>query len=194
MMDVLLANVALWSGRTRECVERGNEAIELFQDIGDRWGEVMSTASGGARLRRARQRRGVRDHARALLRGRAHDARRGHARRSRVLVEASVQLQRGNAAEATRRPRGDRDSPTTTTSAPPTPHAAIGLARLQLGDVDGAIAALEGAVRARDRRRPHARRSAAGSRSRTRSRTAATTPRRDRRDERARAAGRTPTA
>ncbi|HEY5076690.1 MAG TPA: adenylate/guanylate cyclase domain-containing protein, partial [Acidimicrobiia bacterium] len=45
MMDVLLANVALWSGRTRECIERGNEAIELFQDIGDRWGEVMSTGS-----------------------------------------------------------------------------------------------------------------------------------------------------
>ena len=45
MMDVLLAQRALWSGRTHECVERGSDAIELFQEIGDRWGEVMATGS-----------------------------------------------------------------------------------------------------------------------------------------------------
>jgi hypothetical protein len=45
MMDVLLASVALWSGRSRECLERGSEAIELFREIGDRWGEVMATSS-----------------------------------------------------------------------------------------------------------------------------------------------------
>ena len=45
MMDVLLANVALWSGRMSESVERGSDAIALFQEIGDRWGEVMATGS-----------------------------------------------------------------------------------------------------------------------------------------------------
>ena len=43
MMDVLLANVRLWSGRMNESVARGREAISLFQEIGDRWGEVMAT-------------------------------------------------------------------------------------------------------------------------------------------------------
>ena len=43
MMNVLLANVRLWSGRMNESVDRGREAIALFQEIGDRWGEVMAT-------------------------------------------------------------------------------------------------------------------------------------------------------
>src|SRR5262249_12799845 len=43
MMNVLLANVRLWSGRMNESVARSGEAIDLFQEIGDRWGEVMAT-------------------------------------------------------------------------------------------------------------------------------------------------------
>jgi class 3 adenylate cyclase/tetratricopeptide (TPR) repeat protein len=45
MMDVLQANVALWTGHTHDAIERGGDAITLFRDIGDRWGEVMATAS-----------------------------------------------------------------------------------------------------------------------------------------------------
>ena len=60
-----------------------------------------------------------------------------------AVVEASVQLQRGNADEAARilgviAPVDDAELGAADLS------AAIGLARLQLGDVDGAIAVLEG--------------------------------------------------
>ncbi len=44
MMEVLLADIALWRGRSEECVERGREAIELFRAIGDQWAEVQATA------------------------------------------------------------------------------------------------------------------------------------------------------
>ena len=43
MMDVLLASVRLWSGRMEESVAHGRAAIALFQEIDDRWGEVMAT-------------------------------------------------------------------------------------------------------------------------------------------------------
>ena len=42
MMKVLLANIALWRGRAEHSLERGNEALALFRDIHDGWGEVMS--------------------------------------------------------------------------------------------------------------------------------------------------------
>ncbi len=44
MMGVLLANVAMWTGRPEAAIERALEARELFQEIGDRWGEVQSIA------------------------------------------------------------------------------------------------------------------------------------------------------
>jgi class 3 adenylate cyclase/tetratricopeptide (TPR) repeat protein len=44
MMGVLLANVALWTGRPTAAIERAQEARRMFQEIGDRWGEVMSIA------------------------------------------------------------------------------------------------------------------------------------------------------
>lgn len=44
MMGVLLANVALWTGRPTVAIERAQEARRLFQEIGDRWGEVQSIA------------------------------------------------------------------------------------------------------------------------------------------------------
>lgn len=42
MMEVLLSNVALWRGRGEEAVRRGREAIALFREIGDRFGEVQA--------------------------------------------------------------------------------------------------------------------------------------------------------
>ena len=62
-----------------ESVERGRDAIALFQEIGDRWGEVMATGPRRARARRARPRQRVRRHARALPRDLARHARRRHA-------------------------------------------------------------------------------------------------------------------
>jgi class 3 adenylate cyclase/tetratricopeptide (TPR) repeat protein len=44
MMGVLLANVALWTGRPTAAIERAQEARRMFREIGDRWGEVMSIA------------------------------------------------------------------------------------------------------------------------------------------------------
>jgi class 3 adenylate cyclase/tetratricopeptide (TPR) repeat protein len=44
MMNVLLANIALWRGRGEECITRGREAIALFRDISDKWGEVQASA------------------------------------------------------------------------------------------------------------------------------------------------------
>ena len=44
MMDVLLADVSLWRGRSSDAVTHGRAAIELFQDIGDRWGETQASA------------------------------------------------------------------------------------------------------------------------------------------------------
>ena len=79
MMNVLLANVRLWSGRMNESVARGGEAIALFQEIGDRWGEVMATGPVVRVARRARPRRRVRRHARALPHDQPRHARRGHA-------------------------------------------------------------------------------------------------------------------
>ena len=142
MMDVLLANVALWSGRTRECVERGNDAVELFRDIGDRWGEVMATAS----LVRAHAELGN-DVEYASTLARYYDVARAMPdegmRSIPALVEATVNLQRGDAAEAVKVleavvPANENELGAADTA------AAIGLARLQLGDVDGAIEALEG--------------------------------------------------
>jgi tetratricopeptide (TPR) repeat protein len=44
MMNVLLANIALWRGRGEECVQRGREAVKLFRSINDRWAEAQATA------------------------------------------------------------------------------------------------------------------------------------------------------
>jgi len=146
MMDVLLANVALWSGRTRECLERGNEAVELFREIGDRWGEVMATSS----VVRALAELGENDEYDAVL-GRYREVARTMPdegmRRIPSILEAAVQLQRGHAAEAIHAlDEVDQSDPTELGA--PDAFAALGLARLQLGDVGGAIEALEGAYEA----------------------------------------------
>jgi hypothetical protein len=141
-MDVLLAQVALWSGRTRECIERGTDAIELFQEIGDRWGEMMSTGS----VIRAHAELGQDDAYTTLL---AHFYEVAYTMPDEgmhafpAVIEASVQLQRGNAVEAMRVLEA-LDTPDPNDLGGADVSAAIGLARLQLGDVDGALEALEG--------------------------------------------------
>jgi len=142
MMDVLLANVALWSGRTHECVERGTDAIELFQDIGDRWGEMMSTGS----VIRAHAELGQDDAYASALAHFYEIARTmpdAGMHSFPAVVEASVQLQRGNAAEALRALE-TVETPDPNDLGGADVSAAIGLARLQLGDVAAAIDALEG--------------------------------------------------
>ena len=50
MMGVLLANIAMWTGRPTVAIERSQEARRLFQEIGDRWGEVQSIAPAARAL------------------------------------------------------------------------------------------------------------------------------------------------
>ena len=50
MMGVLLANVAMWTGRPTVAIERSREARLLFQEIGDQWGEVQSIAPAARAL------------------------------------------------------------------------------------------------------------------------------------------------
>ena len=140
MMNVLLANVALWTGSSRDAIERGNDAIELFQAIGDRWGEVMATGSvirAAASLGHAEQYAQYLAHFRAIARAMPDVGMHTFP----DVVEACVELQRGNAAEAwailerldvvEENDLGAADEA-----------GAIGLARLQLGDTAGAIQAL----------------------------------------------------
>jgi hypothetical protein len=140
-MNVLLANVALWSGRNRESSELGAEAIELFQDVGDRWGEAMATSPVVRALAELGQ-----DVAYTSTLAHYYDVARAlpdaGMRDIPTVVEASVQLQRGDATAAERtlstladRDFGDLGSTDTA--------AAVGLARLQLGDVEGALQSLE---------------------------------------------------
>ncbi len=151
MMDVLLANVALWSGRTREAVDRSSDAVGLFQDIGDRWGEVMSTGS----LIRAYAELGS-DDAYADCLARFYEVAPLLPDESMhsfpAVVEACVELQRGNghAALGLLASVGALDADTVDGAAASDEAMAVGLAKLQTGDVDGAIAALEGPYRAAD--------------------------------------------
>jgi tetratricopeptide (TPR) repeat protein len=50
MMGVLLANVAMWTGRPTVAIERSREARSQFQEIRDQWGEVMSIAPAARAL------------------------------------------------------------------------------------------------------------------------------------------------
>ena len=47
---MLLANVAMWTGRPTAAIERSREARSQFQEIGDQWGEVMSVAPAARAL------------------------------------------------------------------------------------------------------------------------------------------------
>ena len=141
MMDVLLANVALWNGRTRECAQLGNDAIRLFQDVGDRWGEVMATSAvvrAHAELGHDAEYESVLERYREVAESMPDEG----MRQLPQLVEASVELQRGHAAEAERVLAGCEPDDQNDLGASDT-FAALGLARLQLGDAMGAIEVLE---------------------------------------------------
>ncbi len=146
MMGVLLGQVALWSGRAAEAVDRGRESIALFQEIGDRWGEVMATGW----TVRALAELGRDDEYAACLTRFTEVARQlpdENMHTIPALVEAGVFLQRGD-AEAAWAVLGQVEPPEETHVAAADEVAALGLCRLQRGDVAGAIATLEASFRA----------------------------------------------
>jgi tetratricopeptide (TPR) repeat protein len=140
MMDVLMANVALWTGHTRECIERGEEAMALFQDIGDAWGEINATGSvlrAYAELGEdEKYERGLAHLGEVVLRIPDNGLQRLPA-----VIDAGVELQRGNAELAAE--RMDQMPDDTNAFGAEAVAGAQGLTRLQLGDALGAIAALE---------------------------------------------------
>jgi class 3 adenylate cyclase/tetratricopeptide (TPR) repeat protein len=138
MMDVLLANVALWTGHNMEAIERGTSAIELFQDIGDNWGECMATGS----VVRAHAELGHDDEYAKCLDRFIVISRQlpdESMREFPMVVDACVQLQRGHVEEAWEllQHAGDFDDDSSLGVADEA--AAIGLALLQRGDATTAI-------------------------------------------------------
>ena len=144
MMNVLLANVRLWSGRMEESVEHGREAIALFQEIGDRWGEVMATGPvvrSLAELARDGEYADTLAHYRTISR----DMPDVGMRTFPEVMESLVDLQQGRpeAAQAILDTLElDNDEGTGQLGFADS-CAATGLALLQLGQVDDAIAVLE---------------------------------------------------
>ena len=144
MMDVLLANVKLWTGRMAESVVRGREAIALFQEIGDRWGEVMATGPvvrSLAELGRDAEYADTLAHYRSISRDIPDEGMRTFPE----VLESLVDLQQGRpeAAEAilsTLDLLGEGDSGQLGFA---DVAAAVGLAMLQLGQVAEAIDLLE---------------------------------------------------
>jgi hypothetical protein len=127
----------LWSGRTRECVERGEEAIALFQEIGDAWGEI--NASGSVMRAYAelgeddKYAKGVEHLSDVVVRIPDNGM-----RLIGIILDAGVELQRGHPERAAARLEmlppmepggfGNEAIP-----------SALGLTSLQLGDAPGAI-------------------------------------------------------
>jgi tetratricopeptide (TPR) repeat protein len=148
MMDVLLANVALWTGRSRECIDRSTDAIELFRDIGDRWGEVMATGS----MLRAQAGLGLDAEYEASL-ARFREVTGAMPDESMhefpAIVAAGVELQRGHAEDAWALLATTTQLDDATLGAADEA-SAIGLAHLQLGNVNEALAALEPAFTSSD--------------------------------------------
>ena len=140
MMDVLLADVALWRGRTREAVNEGRNAVKLFQDIEDGWGEIQASAP----VVRALAELGEREESEiALARMRAVAANLPSAGMQHVpeIVQANIFLQYGD-PQAAARLLSPRD-PELQEIGNSDHNAAYGLLLLQLGRVDDAIALLE---------------------------------------------------
>ncbi len=141
MMDVLLANVAMWSGRTHECIERSEDAIRSFQEMGDAWGELMVTGTRVRALAEVGRDDDVAsciEHFHVLAQSMPDEG----MRTVPILVEACIALQRGEperAAALLERVHPPEEGDVASADA----HGAIGLARLQLGDADAAIAQLE---------------------------------------------------
>ncbi len=143
MMNVLLANVRLWSGRMTESIEHGEDAIALFQEINDRWGEVMATGAvvrALAELGRDAEYADTLAHYRTISRDMPDEGMRTFPE----VMEALVDLQQGRPDAALailgRLDFGADDSGQLGSV---DGCAALGLARLQAGMVDDAIAVLE---------------------------------------------------
>ena len=161
-----------------ESVERGRDAIALFQEIGDRWGEVMATGS----VVRALAELGHDDeYADTLAHYRDDLARRCPTKACARSPRSSSRSSTSSRAGPKRRRRSsttldidtDDDSGQLGSA---DGSAAVGLALLQLGKVDDAIDAARNAATPTPPTTARRCRSGAGSRSRTRPRTAPTTP------------------
>src|SRR3954453_9747243 len=144
MMNVLLSNVRLWSGSMNESVERAREAVTLFQEIGDRWGEVMATGPlvrALAELARDSEYADTLAHYRAISRDMPDEGMRMFPE----IMESLVDLQQGRpeAAQAIldhlEIDRGGDGGQLGSADG----NAAAGLALLQLGKIDDAIALLQ---------------------------------------------------
>ena len=148
MMSVLLANVRLWTGRMEESVDHGRQAIALFQEIGDRWGEVMATGPvvrALAELGRDGEYADTLAHYRAISRDMPDEGMRTFPE----VLESLVDLQQGrpDAAQAileTLEIGGDDESGQLGFA---DVCAALGVSRLQLGQVDEAINAFGARIR-----------------------------------------------
>jgi tetratricopeptide (TPR) repeat protein len=137
MMLVLLANIALWRGELGAAIEHGERARRRFQEIENAWGELQSAMPVALAL---------------LAMGRTAEARE-EARRSRALSEQVHDPMRtaSGALESHIAVRlGDRDAFAVVSAAlEPELQAfddyrlAYGLAQLQAGELDDAIATLE---------------------------------------------------
>lgn len=140
IMDVLQANVALWRGRTNECVERGNRALDLFRDIGDPWGEIMACAPVVRALAELGRNDEYEEHL-ARFRAVAASAIDEGQRQIPDIITACIELQRGDPERATaalaRVPEAD---PIELGAADVL--SARGLALMQLGRFDEAITLL----------------------------------------------------
>ena len=139
MMSVLLAGVNLWRGQVHKSVAHGREAIALFQDIGDRWGEVMATGSvvrGLAELGRDPEYADNLAHYRTIARGMPDEGMRTFPE----VLEACVDLQQGRPDDAQAILENllvDEDEEGQLGVADV--QSALGLALLQLGKLDDAI-------------------------------------------------------
>jgi class 3 adenylate cyclase/tetratricopeptide (TPR) repeat protein len=142
MMNVLLASVRLWSGRVNESIGHGEAAIELFQEINDRWGEMMATGPvvrALAELGRDAEYAATLAHYRTISRDMPDEGMRTFPE----VMEALVDLQQGRPEAALelveRLEFGEGDAGQLGSA---DGFAALGLARLQMGMVDEAIAVL----------------------------------------------------
>ena len=140
MMDVLLADVALWRGRSEDALREGRTALQLFQDIGDRWGETQASAP----VVRALAELGRRDESEACLarlREVVEYLPSPGMREVPNIVQGNVLLQYGH-AEAARELLTIPDQALVELGS--TDYAAAyGLTQLQLGYADAAIAVFE---------------------------------------------------
>jgi tetratricopeptide (TPR) repeat protein len=140
MMDVLLADVSLWRGRSEEAVREGRSALELFRDIGDRWGETQASAP----VVRALAELGRRDESETCLerlREIVEELPAAGMRQVPNIVQSNILLQYGEPEGASNLLNTSDVSAVELGSTDYT--AAYGLMQLQLGRPDDAIAVFE---------------------------------------------------